>query len=988
MNRLSPIGCAVLALFFAISAQAQNIKTTAGGGPNNLPALSSNLAGPTSTAMDSAGNLYIAADDRVFKVDTSGNLTVFAGNGARGFSGDGGLATSAALNGPNGVTVDSAGDLFIVDGGNNAIRRVDATTGNISTVAGTPGVCGFSGDGGLATSARLCFPTGVALDSTGDIFISDSDNSVIRFVAAATGNISTVAGTPGVFGFSGDGGPATSAVLNGPFDVALDSAGDIFITDDNQVIRRVDATTGIISTVAGTPGVCGFSGDGGLATSARLCFPTGVALDSAGDLFIADLNNSVIRFVAAATGNISTVAGTPGLCSFGGDGGPATNARLCFPTGVALDSAGDLIIADTDNFRIRTVSASTGNIATRAGNGFFGFSGDGVLATDGSLNDPFGVAVDADNNAVVADGLNNVIRRVDAVTGHISTAAGTPGVSGFSGDGGPAASAQLNLASGVAVDSVGDLFFADVNNNVIRRVDAVSGNISTVAGTPGVTGFSGDGGPATSARLTFPEDVAVDSAGDLFIADSGNCVIRRVDAKTGDISTVAGNNALGCGFSGDGGPATSATLDCPEGVALDSAGDLIIADTQNSVIRFVAAATGIISTVAGTSGVSGFSGDGGPATSAQLNLASGVAVDSAGNLFIADSFNSVIRFVAAATGIISTIAGTPGVFNFSGDGGPATSAALNLPTSVAVDRTGNLFIADTFNNRIRAVTPAVSVSATGLAFGNQVVATTSAGQTITLTNNTASSLAVSTVAATGDFAETDSCVAAAVPAAGTCTVTVKFSPVNPVSETATLTITSTASNSPQVISVSGSGVNFALAAASGGSTTATVSAGGTTTYNLQLTELGDSGAGPLTANLKCTGAPTNATCNVVSPATATTSAPGAFTVTVTTMAPAFVPLAPRPPWPTGSKPLIPLALLLALASIAWRMAGTGARRPTRQLVGATLALATLAVLLAAGGCGSSKTGGTPAGTFMLTVTATEPASGATRTITLTLTVTR
>ena len=289
---------------------------------------------------------------------------------------------------------------------------------------------------------------------------------------------------------------------------------------------------------------------------------------------------------------------------------------------------------------------------------------------------------------------------MDGVTGVITTVAGN-GIDGYAGDGGPATAAALFVPSGVAVDSAGSLFIADTGNQRIRRVDSVAGVISTVAGNGYLNpyyscgGYSGDGVPATSAELNCPSGIAVDSAGNLFIADSGNQRIRRVDSVTGVISTVAGNGIPG--EAGDGGPATSAELYEPSGVAVDSAGNLFIADRAGTVRR-VDAATQVITTVAG----GGAGGDGGPASSAQLKYPLGVAVDGAGNVFIAEWFGFRVRRVDAATGVISTVAGD-GTEGFSGDGGPSTSAQLAGATGVVVDSTGNLFIVDAFNARIREV---------------------------------------------------------------------------------------------------------------------------------------------------------------------------------------------------------------------------------------------------------------------------------------------
>ena len=340
----------------------------------------------------------------------AGTITTVAGNGTESFSGDGGFATNAGLAFPSSVAVDTAGNFFIADLLNQRVRRVDAVTGIITTVAGN-GSFGFNGDGMAATSASLAFPSSVAVDAAGNVFIADVSNQRIRRVDAATGIITTVAGN-GTAGFSGDGSAATSASLNDPIGVAVDGVGNLFIADTfNQRVRRVDAATGIITTVAGN-GTFGFNGDGGLATDAWMRDPVGVAVDSAGNLFITDQNNQRIRRVDAATGTMSTVAGS-GTFGFGGDGGLATDASLSRPTGAALDSAGNLFIADQSNQRVRRVDAATGFISTVAGDGSFAFSGDGGLATDACLKNPAGVAVDSAGNLFIADQSNHRIRHVE-----------------------------------------------------------------------------------------------------------------------------------------------------------------------------------------------------------------------------------------------------------------------------------------------------------------------------------------------------------------------------------------------------------------------------------------------------------------------------------------------------------------------------------------------------------------------------------------------
>ncbi len=347
-------------------------------------------------------------------------------------------------------------------------------------------------------------------------------NSSLPSVLAApgVGDITTVAGT-GVPGYNGDGGVATSAQLNSPYGVAVDAWGNLFIADsENQRVRKVTASR-VITTVAGT-GVAGYNGDGGAATSAQLNYPYGVAVDPSGNLFIADFNNQRIRKVAAS-GVITTVAGT-GVAGYNGDGGVATSAQLNYPFSVVVDSSGNLFIDDYGNQRIRKV-ATSGIITTVAGTGVAGYNGDGGVATSAQLNDPWGVTVDSSGNLFIADYGNQRIRKV-ATSGIITTVAGT-GVAGYNGDGADATSAQLNNPDGVAVDASGNLFIADSTNQRIRKVD-ISGGITTVAGT-GVEGYNGDNIAATSAHLRAPRGVAVDTSGNLFIGDAGNARIRKVE---------------------------------------------------------------------------------------------------------------------------------------------------------------------------------------------------------------------------------------------------------------------------------------------------------------------------------------------------------------------------------------------------------------------------------------------------------------------------
>ena len=582
-----------------------------------------------------------------------------------------GMVPDGLASGPNGGFYVSVADQV-----HSEVCHVSAS-GAVSLAAGdgTPGYLPAPyGDATAATGAELYNPAGLAFDG-GELYIADRFNNRVRLVNTS-GVITTIAGDGASGGPLSAPGPATSVALDRPSAVVVSSSGDVYVADSsaNEVLEL--SPSGRLSVFAGT-GVAGFSGDGGPATQAELSFPTALALSSNGDLYIADSGNNRIRMVSPS-GVITTVAGT-GVAGFSGDGGPAPQAELSFPTAIALSSTGALLIADGGNRRVREVSP-TGTITTVAGNGTLGLSGDGGPATQAGLSEPLGVAA-GPGGIYVADAWNDVVRRI-LPSGVIETVAG--------------AADGLQFPVAVALNAAGDIFVADWSNRVIEVTP--SGAARTVAGT-GVAGFSGDGGPAVKAELDRPSGLAVAPNGDLYIADSGNNRIRMV-SPNGIITTIAGTGVAG--FSGDGGPAVKAELNDPEGLAIGPGGGLYIADSHNQRIREVLPG-GAIRTVAGNGEV-GYTGEGVPALSAALNYPAGVALDSSGNLYVADDGECDVDEVSAATGDLTTIAGwTPanGVTPTCGYVGPGGTGMLNHPTSVAVDPGVGIVIADSLNNRVR-----------------------------------------------------------------------------------------------------------------------------------------------------------------------------------------------------------------------------------------------------------------------------------------------
>jgi sugar lactone lactonase YvrE len=670
---------------------------------------------PNGLAVRPDGTLLVAdaLDNYVFQspspVTPLSTFSVLAGTGPPfGFAfpqfdiNDGGAGWYANVSRPLSVAADAAGNAFIVDSGHSRIRKVD-TNGIITTVAG-----GGVGDYGPATNAILYIPMGLAADNAGNLFVADYENDRVRKLST-NGLITTVVGT-GWWSIASPGD--IDYEYHHPQDVAVDTSGNTFVafTEGRMVIKV--ATNGAVTTIVDGYSPTGSSiGDGGPAALAYLKAPTGVAVDSTGNLYIADSGSEQERIRKVDTnGIITTVAGGgtngsiiitvigigPGgfltstnLLNGVGDGGMATNANISVGS-VALDAAGNLIFPDYEHNSIRKVDTN-GIITTIAGGGTNEVV-DGGLTTNAALFAD-NVALDAAGNIFIS--LNDfTIRKIDT-NGVITTVAGN-GTSGYSGDGGAATNANLPAGGGLAVDNVGNLFISDPVNYRIRKV-APNGIINTIAGItplatyapsygydpgPLINAYYGDGGLAASALLNNPTDVALDRFGNLYIADTGNYRVRKVDTN-GLITTFAGNGTNV--FYADGLPATTVGV-TPVGLGVDLAGDVLIVDSHLDRILKVDA-SGAVTTLAGN-GSPASSGDGGPAPNAGMSPA-GLAVDPAGNVFIADNSGPTIREILT-NGVIITAIGTNAMVPA---GGMPVSAPLQSVHHLAMDTAGNLFVA-------------------------------------------------------------------------------------------------------------------------------------------------------------------------------------------------------------------------------------------------------------------------------------------------------
>jgi uncharacterized protein (TIGR03437 family) len=733
-----PSGVGDLALFVAIAGvfasvtSAQQVITTYAGTDwafvdDGKPGVNATLAQPVALATDSNGNVYIADPSfgEVIKLDTNGVATIFAGTGIHVPSGDGGLARAASLKSPMGVAVDSSGAVYISDTGR--IRKV-TPDGIITTFAGNSFLSN-SGDGGSALLAGMS-PSALAFDTAGNLYVV-SGQTVRRI--DTKGIITTVAGTGVPGGALGDGGPAVNASIaplstGAQGSILIDSAGGLLIADTARCrVRRVDPNTGIITTVAGN-GTCGTAGDGGPATSARLNAPTGLALDGTGGYYVSEAAGAIIRRVDAA-GIIRTVAGT-GFIGFQGDGGSALQARLATPYAMAADSSGGVYFADRDNARVRKFTLG-GAIATVVGIG--AVIGDGGAAADAKFIGLGDVQTDAAGNTYLRDGVR--IRKVTP-GGIISTIVGTGRLGPAPTNGTLATDANLIDPTGVTTDLQNRVVFEDFGAHRIYRVQ-LDGTLQSIAGSgAALVGGAGNGGLATAAAMNPYTPIRYDNKGNLYYAEFSGPV--RVIGTDGIINAFAGGGSL----QNDGVLATQTYFNGIGGLAPDNAGNVYISEQFSPRIRKVDS-KGIITTVAGT-GVPAVSPspDGTNAAKAALGLVGSLAFSPDGTLTFVESTLGSNRIRAiAADGTLKTIAGSN--FGFSGDGGLASAASFAGLGSLAYDSQGNLLAADPNNQRIREVpakaVPLITLSQKGLTYLSAGGATPQP-QSFTVVNGAAATL--------------------------------------------------------------------------------------------------------------------------------------------------------------------------------------------------------------------------------------------------------
>jgi sugar lactone lactonase YvrE len=615
---------------------------------------------PEGIAIDGAGNVYVAdaQNGTIRKITPAGVVTTLAGSASVEGSIDG-TGAAARFSYPAGVATDSAGNVYVADTGNHTIRKI-TPAGMVTTLAGTVGVRGSTD--GTGAAASFDGPLGVATDSAGNVYVADSYNNTIRKITPA-GVVTTLAGTAGVRGSADGTGAAASFAY--PTGVATDSAGNVYVADvGNSTIRKITPAR-VVTTLAGTAGLTGSTD--GTGAAARFGSPIGVAIDSAGNVYVAD-HNSTIRKITPA-GVVTTLAGTAG--AQGSTDGTGAAARFRIPGGVAVDSAGNVHVADTANNTIRKITRA-GAVTTLAGTAGVEGSIDGTRAA-ARFDRPTGVAADGAGNVYVADNDNSTIRKITPA-GSVTTLAGAAGLTGSTD--GSGAAARFDSPNGIATDSAGNIYVSEWGNNTIRKITP-AGMVTTLAGTAGARGSTD--GTGAAARFNLLRGVAVDSAGNVYVADGET--IRKI-TPAGVVTTLAGTAGVHGSTDGTG---AAARFNPANGVATDSASNIYVSEWGNNTIRKITPA-GMVTTLAGTAGVEGSTDGTGAAARFKLPIA--LATDSAGNVYVADWGNSTIRKITPA-GTVSTVVGVAGQASFEPGALPGRIA---FPLGVAVSGT-SLYIA-------------------------------------------------------------------------------------------------------------------------------------------------------------------------------------------------------------------------------------------------------------------------------------------------------